>query len=361
MIESFNEFQLPEGLLKAINVMGYKQPTPIQAQSIPVGLLNRDLIASAQTGTGKTAAFCIPIVAKLEKNQAKSALILVPTREIATQIGRVLEQLTRFLPKLATATVVGGMPMPPQIQQLAKKPRIIIATPGRLVDHLKRGSISLFKTETLVLDEADRMLDMGFAAQLNEILRFLPARRQTLMFSATIPMDIKKLAGKYLKDPLQVSAGPVSTPVEEIKQSAIQTTQAQKNVVLLSELKTREGSVLIFARTKYRTDRLAKQLTAAGLQVNRIHGGRSQSQRNSAIDGFRHGKFRILVATDIAARGIDIPHIAHVINYDLPKCMEDYVHRIGRTARAGAAGNALSLVSVEERGTWNDISRRFTT
>jgi superfamily II DNA/RNA helicase len=359
IIESFRELSLPEGLQKAIEKMNFKVPTPIQAEAIPIGLMNRDLIASAQTGTGKTAAFCIPIVAKLEKNTGKSALILVPTREIATQIGRVLDDLTRFLPKLLTTTLVGGMPMPAQIRSLAKKPRIIIATPGRLCDHLRRGSISLFRTEILVLDEADRMLDMGFSAQLNEVLRFLPSQRQTLLFSATLPMDIQKLASKYQKDPVHISVGPTSTPVEEIKQSVIQTTQALKNSVLISELQARVGSVLIFTRTKSRTDRLAKHLTTVGLQVNRIHGGRSQNQRNSAIDGFRQGKFRILVATDIAARGIDIPHIAHVINYDLPKCTDDYVHRIGRTARAGAIGCALSLVAPEERGQWKDISRRF--
>lgn len=358
-IESFNEFSLPQGLNRALDQLGYKKPTPIQTEAIPVGLTNRDLIASAQTGTGKTAAFCIPIISRLDKNPAKSALILVPTREIAMQIGKVLEQLTQYLPKFATSIVVGGTPMYPQIKSLAKKPRIIIATPGRLVDHLRRGSVSLFKIDVLVLDEADRMLDMGFAAQLSEILRFLPSQRQTLLFSATMPPDIKKLGAKFQKDPIRISVGQESKPIEKINQSVIQTSQAQKNEVLIKELNTRQGAVLIFARTKHRTDRLAKHLSTVGLGVNRIHGGRTQGQRNSAIEGFRQGKFRILVATDIAARGIDIPHIAHVINYDLPKCIDDYVHRIGRTARAGATGCALSLVAPEERGQWKDISRKF--
>lgn len=359
-IKSFQELRLSEGLQKSIKKMGYVNPTPIQSGAIPVAIMNRDLIACAQTGTGKTAAFCIPVIARLERKQAESALILVPTREIASQVNKVLADFLQFLPKVSTVNIVGGMPMKPQLRQLAKKPRIIIATPGRLVDHLRRGSVSLFRTGILVLDEADRMLDMGFSAQLSEILRFLPGQRQTLLYSATFPKDIQKLAGKYLNDPLHISIGPVAKPVEAIRQSMIQTTQAGKNTVLMNEISARQGSILIFTRTKHRTDRLTKYLTQMGHQAGRIHGGRSQSQRSSALNGFRDGKFKILVATDIAARGIDVPHIAHVINYDLPKCTEDYIHRVGRTARAGATGDALSLVAPEERGQWKDISRRFT-
>ncbi len=358
-VNSFYGFALPEGLQRAINELKFDVPTPIQTQAIPPALGNRDVIATAQTGTGKTAAFCIPIITKLEKNPNKAALILVPTREIAMQIGGVLAQLSKYLQKITPVTIVGGVPMSPQIRQLSKQPRIIIATPGRLADHLRRGTVSLFRIDMFVLDEADRMLDMGFAAQLNEILRFLPGNRQTLFYSATMPPNIQKLAARFLKTPVEVTVGPVSKPIEEIRQSAIQTTQAKKNTVLMDELKTRAGSVLIFARTKHRTDRLAIQLTQAGHQVNRIHGGRSQGQRNSAINGFKLGKVRILVATDIAARGIDIPHIAHVINYDLPMTAEDYIHRVGRTARAGADGNALSFVTPEERGQWKEISNRF--
>lgn len=356
-IQSFQELRLSPELQHALDQMGYKTPTPIQAQAIPVALLNRDLLASAQTGTGKTAAFCIPIIFKLEKNPKKAALILVPTREIATQITGVLNKLTKNLKDLKLALLMGGAPMGKQIRELSQKPRIIIATPGRLVDHLKRGTVSLFGTDILVLDEADRMLDMGFAAQLSQILRFLPSQRQTLFFSATLPNDIQKLASKYLKDPVRISVGPTSQPVKAIQQSVIQVANAQKNNILFDELNARTGSVLIFARTKHRTDRLARQLVDCGYDVNRIHGGRTQNQRNSAIAGFRDGKFRILVATDLAARGIDIPQIAHVINYDLPQCPEDYVHRIGRTARAGASGNALSLVSPEEKGQWKEITR----
>ncbi len=354
MIKSFTEIHgISPQLHKALEKMGFKTPTEIQAQAIPVALANRDLIGSAQTGTGKTAAFCIPMIAKLEKRPNKSALVLVPTREIAAQIIEVLNKLTH---DMSHALVIGGAAMGPQIKALSKKPRIIVATPGRMVDHLKRGSISLFGVDMLVLDEADRMLDMGFAAQLKEILRFLPAHRQTLFFSATFPPDIQKLATKYLKDPVRISVGPVSQPVEVIQQAMIQTSNADKNQILITELGSRIGSVLIFTRTKHRADRLARQLTESGIDVNRIHGGRTQSQRVSVIDGFRKGKFRILVATDLAARGIDVPHIAHVINYDLPVSPDDYVHRIGRTARAGANGKALSLVSPEERGKWKEIS-----
>jgi ATP-dependent RNA helicase DeaD len=357
VIGSFKELPLSPGLQKSLEQLGYQQPTPVQAQAIPVALSNRDLIASAQTGTGKTAAFCIPIIAKLEKNPSKAALILVPTREIAAQISGVLNSLTKNTPAMSTVLLMGGTPINPQVRLLAKKPRIVIATPGRLCDHLRRGTISLFGTDMLVLDEADRMLDMGFAAQLAEILRFLPTYRQTFLFSATIPADITKLASKYLKDPVRVTVGPVSKPISKIQQSVIETTGAKKNEALLQELGSRLGSVLIFTRTKHRTDRLARQLTQNGHQVNRIHGGRTQSQRLSAISGFRGGKFRILVATDLAARGIDIPEIAHVINFDLPQCAEDYVHRIGRTARAGAAGKALSFITPEDRAQWKEISR----
>lgn len=354
---TFKELNLPQALERALVDMKYQQPTPIQAQAIPVALTNRDLIGCAQTGTGKTAAFCIPLITNLLKSPRKNALILVPTRELATQIDEVLENLTRHLPEMKTALLIGGLAMSPQVKALWKKPRIIVATPGRLVDHLRRGNVSLSTAEMLVLDEADRMLDMGFAPQLNEVLRFLPKNRQTLFFSATLPNDILKLAAKYLKDPIRVTVGAVSQPVRKIVQSTVQTTNGNKNNALVDELNARKGSVLIFARTKKRTDRVARYLTECGYKTSRIHGDRSQKQRNDAIDGFRAGHFRILVATDIAARGIDISHIAHVINYDLPMVPEDYVHRIGRTARAGAEGQALSLLTPEDKAQWREIAK----
>lgn len=354
---SFKELSLPQPLEAALVAMKYQTPTPIQAQAIPVALTNRDMIGCAQTGTGKTAAFCIPMIVNLIKAPRKNALILVPTRELAVQIEEVLMNLTKGLPEMKAALLIGGLAMNPQIKALWKKPRIVVATPGRLVDHLRRGNISLSTAEILVLDEADRMLDMGFAPQLNEVLRFLPKNRQTLLFSATMPPDILKLAGKYLKDPVRVTVGTVSEPVKKIVQSVVQTTASTKNNTLVEELNARKGSVLIFARTKKRTDRVARFLADCGYKASRIHGDRTQKQRTDAIDGFRDGKFRILVATDIAARGIDISHIAHVINYDLPMVPEDYIHRIGRTARAGAEGQALSLLTPEDRLQWRDISK----
>ncbi|MEW6056379.1 MAG: DEAD/DEAH box helicase [Bdellovibrionota bacterium] len=354
---NFKDLSLPQPLESALAAMNYITPTPIQEQAIPVGLMNRDLMGCAQTGTGKTAAFCIPLISNLLKVSRKTALILAPTRELALQIDEVLGQLTRNTQQLTRCVLIGGAAMNQQIRTLSKRPRILVATPGRLVDHLRRGTVSLSSAEILVLDEADRMLDMGFAPQLGQILRFLPKSRQTMLFSATLPNDIQKLAAKYLKDPVKISIGPVSQPAENIVQSMIQTTSNAKNDKLVDELNAREGSVIIFARTKRRTDRLARFLCEAGYRANRIHGDRTQRQRIDAIEGFRKGKFRILVATDIAARGIDVPHIAHVINYDLPMVAEDYIHRIGRTARAGAEGQAVSLVTPEERPLWREISR----
>ncbi|MGE4232718.1 MAG: DEAD/DEAH box helicase [Bacteriovoracia bacterium] len=354
---SFNELSLPQALSKALAAMNFKTPTPIQVQAVPVALEKKDIIGCAQTGTGKTAAFCIPTITNLLSAQGKTALILAPTRELAVQIEETLRKLLKYIPEIRLACLIGGAAMFPQIRSLRKKPRIIVATPGRLTDHIRQRNISLSNCEVLILDEADRMLDMGFAPQLNEILRFVPKARQTLLFSATISPEIQKLASKYLKNPTRITIGEASRPVEKIVQSTLPARQDEKNDILMKELDTRQGSVLVFARTKRRTDRVARILFENGFKVSRIHGDRTQRQRLDAIEGFRKGRFRILVATDIAARGIDISHIAHVINYDLPMLPEDYVHRIGRTARAGAGGQALSLIAPEEKRLWKDISR----
>ncbi|MBI2838343.1 MAG: DEAD/DEAH box helicase [Acidobacteria bacterium] len=355
-MSEFKDMNLPAPIETALTAMRFSTPTPIQEQAIPVALSGRDLIGCAQTGTGKTAAFCIPLITRLLSVPQKTALILAPTRELAVQITDVIAQLTVAVPAIRSTLLIGGAAMEPQIRSLARKPRIVVATPGRLLDHLQRRTVSLAATEILVLDEADRMLDMGFAPQLDAIRRFLPHTRQTLLFSATIPDDILKLASRYLKDPVRVNVGAIAQPVQEVRQSVVQTTGAAKNDVLLDELKARRGSVLIFARTKRRTDRLAKRLAQGGHSVTHIHGDRSQSQRDRAIKGFRSGAYRILVATDIAARGLDVPHIAHVINYDMPQAPEDYVHRIGRTARAGALGESLCLVVPEDQSQWRRIS-----
>jgi ATP-dependent RNA helicase RhlE len=353
----FSELKLPANVQKAIADLGYTKPTPIQAKGIPVALTKRDMIGVAQTGTGKTAAFSIPMLVTLSENPGKTALVLVPTRELALQIDDFWKELTKHSPGMHGVILIGGVAMSPQVRGLARKPRLIIATPGRLVDHLQRRTVDLRTTEILVLDEADRMLDMGFAPQLNAIVRHLPTTRQTLFFTATWAGEMDGLAKKYLRNPERVTIGAVSTAVKMVDQSIIKTTVAQKNEALLDELNAREGSVLVFARTQSRTDRIARYLLSYGVDVGRIHGGRSQAQRTFAMDSFRQGKIRVLVATDIAARGIDVNDIAHVINFDLPQVPEDYIHRIGRTGRAGATGKAVSFVTPEDRKQWEEIYR----
>ncbi len=353
---TFQQMNLPPRLYSVLEAMNFVTPTPIQSKAIPAAFSGRDLVGCAQTGTGKTAAFCIPILVRLAEREDQTALILAPTRELAVQIHKVVEQLGAAFPELSSVLLIGGAPMPPQVRALKKNPRIIVATPGRLLDHLQQGTASVSAVGFLVLDEADRMLDMGFAPQLARIRSYLPATRQTFFFSATFPESIRATAVQFLKNPLVVTAGPASRPIAKIRQSVIETTLEKKNDVLLDELGTRDGSVLIFTRTRRRTDRIARYLSRFGHSVARIHGDRNQSQRDSAIREFRSGSVRILVATDIAARGLDIPKIAHVINYDLPQLPEDYVHRIGRTARAGADGASLSLVLPEDRTQWRRIA-----
>jgi superfamily II DNA/RNA helicase len=358
-MNNFKEMDLHPKLLGALETMAFHIPTPIQAKAIPEILSGKDLIACAQTGTGKTAAFCIPLICHLLKNREQSALILVPTRELAFQIIEVLKKMTGPFTELRTTLLIGGASMNIQIRNLSQRPRVIIGTPGRVIDHLHQKTLSVHNTKFLVLDEADRMFDMGFQHQLKEIFRYLSYSRQTLLFSATFPSDIENMTKKYLNHPTYVSVGATSQPVEEVKQSAIQTTSRTKDMALLNALRERSGSILIFTRTKRRTDRLWQFLKEKRFPVDRIHGGLSQAQRNKAIQEFRSHKNRILVATDIAARGLDILHIEHVINYDLPLIPEDYVHRIGRTARAGAQGEALSLLVPEDYNVWKKISHLY--
>lgn len=361
IMKTFNDPRIPELLSKALHKMGYITPTPIQNKSIPEILAGKDLIGLAQTGTGKTAAFGIPIVSWLIKNPKKVALILAPTRELAAQIEDVFTQLTSYTTYFHSVLVIGGVSINPQKQKLFKKPSIIIATPGRLLDHISQRSVDLSHVGFLVLDEADRMLDMGFAPQLSRIKNALTNPRQTLLFSATMPASIGKLAHQYLRNPVRISIdsnnGELTAPPTSIIQDVIETTNEKKKDLLLDELKRRHGTILIFARTKSRTDNLAKFLTKKGYEVGRIHGNRSQNQRKEAIAGFKTGKFQILVATDIAARGLDIPEISHVINFDVPRAAEDYIHRIGRTARMGIKGHALSFVAPDEKSLWRSITR----
>jgi ATP-dependent RNA helicase DeaD len=356
---SFDLFCLPEPIRSALKEMQYQTPTPIQMEAIPAALEGKDLIGIAQTGTGKTAAFGIPIVTLLANDPASKALILAPTRELAMQIQEVLRQLTRHLPAIRSCVLIGGASMHLQHQALAKKPRILIATPGRLLDHIEQKTVSLSNLKVLVLDEADRMLDIGFEPQLRRIFRYVPAKRQTFLFSATFPSAIERLAAQYLSHPKKISVGAISRPVDTVQQAFVKTTALEKNTVLLKELGERKGSVLIFARTKRRTDRVARLLSEAGFKADRIHGNRTQGQRTKVMEEFRRERIRILVATDIASRGLDIPHIAHVINYDLPQVPEDYIHRIGRTARAGAQGSSLSLLTPDDRDQWIALSRHL--
>ena len=352
---SFESLALPVNLQKSLAKMNFQSPTPIQAKTLPLALEGRDVIGCAQTGTGKTGAFVIPLIARLSANPQQTALIMTPTRELALQIYEVVRNMTWFEKNWGTVLLIGGAAYGPQFQGLRRGARIIIGTPGRIQDHLNQGSLSLQNTGVLVLDEADRMLDMGFAPQIEEILRGVPEDRQTFLFTATLPREIERIAQRFMKNAERVMVGENSRPIAKIKQEMIETNEAKKLDVLFEQINSREGSMLVFTKTKRRTDRLTKELEISGYQVTAIHGDRSQRQRSDAIRDFKSGRVRILVATDVAARGLDVPHIAHVINFDLPQVPEDFVHRIGRTARAGAEGNALTLVTPSERGMWRRI------
>ena len=347
---SFHTLGLSEPLLRDLTAAGLLVPTPIQAQAIPPALEGRDVIGCAQTGTGKTAAFVIPMIerlATLPKGQPQ-ALILAPTRELALQICTSIEKLGRSH-HISATVVVGGSDMQAQIRGLRQRPDIIVATPGRLLDHMWNGTINLAPIKILVLDEADRMLDMGFAPQINQILDALPLERQTLLFSATLPTDVTRLVQASLNGAVRVMVTPHSTTAEGVTQAVHHTTSQEKTKLLVALLAAERGTVLVFARTKSRVDRLGQTLEQAGHRVAVIHGDRSLPQRLRALDGFKRGQVRILVATDVAARGIDVANIGHVVNYDLPNCPEDYIHRIGRTARMKMTGRATSFVAFEER------------
>jgi ATP-dependent RNA helicase RhlE len=355
---SFHTLGLSEEILQDLATAGFTSPTPIQEQAIPPALAGRDVIGCAQTGTGKTAAFVIPMVerlAMLPKGQPQ-ALILAPTRELALQTLTTIEKLGRSR-RISATVIVGGADMQAQVRGLRQRPEILIATPGRLLDHMWNGTISLASIKMLVLDEADRMLDMGFAPQINQILDALPEERQTLLFSATLPSDIARLVQASVNNPVRVMVTPSATTADGVTQAVHHTSHDAKADLLLSLLGADKDSALVFTRTKHRADRLGRMLGSAGHRVAVLHGDRSLSQRRAALEGFRRGSFRVLVATDIAARGIDVANIGHVINFDLPNCPEDYVHRIGRTARMKMTGRATSFVTGEDRQQLRDIER----
>jgi len=350
--KNFTNFGLDERLVKAVTEMGYERPTPIQEQAIPLGLAGKDVIGSAQTGTGKTAAFGLPILNRLLAEQTKQhvlrALILSPTRELAAQIDEALQVYAKHT-KIKVAVVIGGVSIVPQTKKLKDGVDILVATPGRLLDHLEQGNVKFDTLEVFVLDEADRMLDMGFLPDIRRIVALLPPKRQTMLFSATIPGEIAGLAASLLKNPEHVQVGRVSSAAVGITHAVYPVSAHLKPDLLGSILKEiGSPSVLIFTRTKRRADKLARALGKTGLKIAVIHGDRTQKQRLAALEGFKRGKFEVLVATDIAARGLDVEGITHVINFDVPATPEDYVHRIGRTARAEAIGDAFTLVAPEE-------------
>lgn len=350
--KSFQSFALSPMLEEAIVNLKFENPTDIQKNSIPVALNGKDIVASAQTGTGKTAAFCLPVIENLLHSTDKMALILVPTREIGIQIRDFVNQLTEKDTSFNTALVIGGEPLKRQEKALANKPRMIIASPGRLVDLLERKLVDLSKIQYLVLDEADRMLDMGFIPQLNQIVTQLPFKRQTLLFSATINDETLSLAKAYTRKAQFIEVGKPKSAPQNLTKKELQTTKEMKFDNLLDELNSRTGSVLIFSTTKAEVEFLYEELAAYAYKVQRIHGDRTQSQRNSAIKGLKNGDTRILVATDVAARGVDIPAIEFVFNYEPPQMAEDYIHRIGRTARAGASGEVLNFITPENKDHW---------
>jgi ATP-dependent RNA helicase RhlE len=360
---SFSDFGLAAPILQAVAAEGYTTPTPIQSQAIPTVLSGRDLCGIAQTGTGKTAAFALPILQRLSSATGRTAvracraLVLSPTRELASQIAESFRTYGRQVP-LSTAVVFGGVPIGPQQRQLAPGVDILVATPGRLLDLIDRRALVLSSVQILVLDEADRMLDLGFIHALRRIVPLLPRQRQTLLFSATMPRTIAALAEEYLNNPIKVAVTPAATTVELVDQGVVFVSSDRKRELLATLLSDPAlERVLVFTRTKHGADRVVRHLSGAGIEAIAIHGNKSQPQRERALAGFRAGRARVLVATDIAARGIDVEGVSHVINFELPNVPEDYVHRIGRTARAGAAGIAISLCSDEERAYLRDIER----
>jgi len=360
-MENFNSLGLPERLLSSLKAMQFHSPTPIQSQTIPPALTGSDILGSAQTGTGKTAAYGIPLVAHVLAQPTNAALVLAPTRELAIQVLDTLHQLIGKHSEVKTALLIGGDSMPKQLRQLSLKPRVVVGTPGRINDHLERGTLQLNQTNFLVLDETDRMLDMGFTAQIQEIIRYMPEKRQTLMFSATMAPEIVRVANSYLQDPVRIAVGSTTTPMAAIEQEVLKAMEADKYALLLELLEKRQGTVIVFVKTKFGADKLAVRLRRDSHTVEAIHGDLRQAKRERVIREFRAGKSRVLVATDVAARGLDIPHIECVVNYDLPQCPEDYIHRIGRTGRAGAQGYAVSLVTGQDGGKWRAISKLMST
>lgn len=363
LLTSFQDFGLAETISRALKEENYLTPTPIQAQTIPLALAGRDVVGIAQTGTGKTAAFALPILHRLLESRVKPqpktcrVLVLSPTRELSGQILESFNAYGRHI-RLTSALAIGGVPMGRQVRSLMQGVDVLVATPGRLLDLVQSNALKLNQVEFLVLDEADRMLDMGFINDIRKIVAKLPIKRQTLFFSATMPKDIAELAEQMLRDPARVAVTPVASTVERIAQRIIQVDHSAKPILLAQILKQEQvNRALVFTRTKHGADKVVKGLERAGIPAHAIHGNKSQNHRERVLAAFRSGEIRTLVATDIAARGIDVDGISHVVNFDLPNIPETYVHRIGRTARAGADGVAISLCAGEEIAYLRDIEK----
>ncbi len=362
---SFADFDLDPRCLRVLDKNDIQVPTPIQAAVLPVALEGRDVIAIAQTGTGKTLAYVLPLLMRIAQGKAgrNQLLVLTPTRELAVQVHHVIEEYGKAL-GIRSVCVYGGVNLEQQTRALRRGCQVIVATPGRLLDHMERGNIRFNELEALVFDEADRMLDMGFLPDIRRILRTLPAERQTLLCSATFPREIERLAQDILNEPERITVGAISQPVDNVRQ-ILYTVAAESKIALLLKLLRDDAAVvdscIVFMRTKSRTERVAKALHRAGIDVQAIHGDRTQRQRQRALEGFRDGRFPVLVATDVAARGLDIDNVSHVINYDIPVNPDDYIHRIGRTARASAKGDAITFVSPGEHIALEGIERALGT
>ncbi|HET7371662.1 MAG TPA: DEAD/DEAH box helicase [Gammaproteobacteria bacterium] len=361
----FSSLGLSAELLRAVSEQGYDEPTPVQAQAIPVVLDGHDLLAAAQTGTGKTAGFTLPLLQRLmtapfngpRRGKPVRALILTPTRELAAQVGDSVQTYGKHLP-LTAAVIFGGVNINPQIARLRRGVDIVVATPGRLLDHVQQGTIDLGHVDILVLDEADRMLDMGFIRDIRRILKLLPKQRQNLLFSATFSKDIRRLANDLLTQPKTVDVSPRTLTADRVNQRVHPVDKGRKRALLSHLIRDEQwGQVLVFTRTKHGANRLSRQLETDGIQAAAIHGNKSQGARTRALADFKDNRIQALVATDIAARGLDIDQLPHVVNYELPNVPEDYVHRIGRTGRAGSEGEAVSLVSIDEAKLLKDIER----
>ena len=356
-MHSFSEYRLSDNLNKSLRDLRFNKPTEIQSKTIPLGIEGSDILASAETGSGKTASYLIPLINKILKEGKTSGLILTPTRELAQQVSEVCKSLLGYKSNINLALIVGGASMRNQLVQLKKRPKIIIGTPGRINDLLEKKSLILKYFNYFVLDEADRMLDMGFQDQVEKIIQYLPIKRQSLLFSATLPKEIIKLSSKYLKNPIRVNVKENKVIKTQIKQKVLNTKTEMKYDQLVDEILLRKGSILIFVRTKYSTEKLKKRLKKDTVKSLALHGDLRQNKRSRILKDFRDDKFRILIATDIASRGLDVPHIEHVINYDLPQVPEDFIHRIGRTARAGSVGEAVSFVTPNDKRMWKSIEK----